>query len=69
MISGFVEHLEYFGGGGGFAESGKDPFDAVVVSLGVDVGHRVGGEDHVISVLMGRACGGFDTQAGRDTGQ
>src|ERR1700677_3627296 len=64
-----VQEVEDFRGSSRLAELGEDALDAVVVGGGVAVGHGVGGEDDVVAVVVGRAGGGLDADAGGDTGQ
>ena len=51
-----------------FAEPREDARDAVRVSLGAAVGHRVDGKRHVIAEFMRLAGGRLDAGAGGDSG-
>ncbi len=67
--AGLFQEGEEFGGGGGFAEAGKDVLDGVIVGGRVAVGHGVSDEDDVIAEVVSAAGRGFDTGGGGNAGE
>lgn len=61
-------HLENLGSSGTVTDPGEDVLDTVPVHL-LHVRHGIGGEHHVIAVLVGGAGRRLDTRAGGDTGE
>src|SRR4029077_9606539 len=66
---GAVQQIDNILGGIGFAQARKDARHTVSVSVGVQVGHGVDGEDNIETAFVGLTGGRFHAKAGGDTGE
>ena len=66
---GAVQQVDNILSGIGFAQARKDARHTVSVSVGVQVGHGVDGEDNIETAFVGLTCGRFHAKAGGDSGK
>ena len=64
-----IEEVDNILGGIGFTKAWKDARDTVSMSVGVQVGHGVDGENNIETAFVRLTGGRFHAKAGGDTGE